>query len=616
MRKSVLVSSLLLGCLLIFSCCAIAQDQASSPAPDARLLKKITLAESRITLDELLKKASEQAGVTMRADKEQKAWKVRELPVSVQLKDITVSSFQQTIAKLLDLRWMRTGETDKWIYTIWQDKNARERETLALEQKKEEKINKLYDKWREGTDAMAKVASLTPEELAKAKEQYPFLKFAMDDPLGKPYVQLLMGLGPAAISSAAEGQEFRVGYSQLPPFQQQNVQGFVTGLHNLMSRMPGGESELGDVDWSRVSVEIKPVPSGAGGGAPDRMGFLGMLMVSGGGMKRPSVFPILDHTNPMANMLADGVVKVTQGTDPKDVMQQVGQAMQSMMKGGGVEGDSSSQRMADSEPPTDPKLQKEVEIKPGDTSDIGSALAGLVEQAGINIFAEAWKQPGVGAVQDKGTVEQVLNRTAKRFIMKWDYTAASSAVRIKSDDWAAKRAAMVPAAELKYWADKAEEKGTLGLDDLAELASTYTQEQIMGMMASNDAIAHSAWPLAAGDRRKAIAFYGTLKGDALSLAKSDLGIPAVRLSDEQHESLISVLDARGVSPDDFFVTGSRVILRESANGSSLTLIYPPDKTLDIRLTMPSRPAPPAVPPQTAPKQTAPKQAAPKQAAPK
>jgi len=121
-----LLCALAVLCLLLPIADCRAQGSASDASvPDPRLSSKITLSETRVSVEDLLRKASEKAGVVMQPSSQKRYWKVREMPVSVYVKDMTVREFQAQLSKLLDLQWARAGEEGKWTYTLWQARKLR-----------------------------------------------------------------------------------------------------------------------------------------------------------------------------------------------------------------------------------------------------------------------------------------------------------------------------------------------------------------------------------------------------------------------------------------------------------------------------------------------------------
>ena len=263
---------------------ALAQETAT-PAPDPRLQKQLTLSGVRMTLDGILKEASAQSGVLMRADVEKKAWKTRELPISLQVNHVTVESFQKQLAKLLDLRWVRAGVEGKWTYTIWQDKNAREREARAAQALTDERANRLVQTWADAAARIERAAQMSPEELARSGLADDFTKFTSQDQLGRPYAQLVASLAPAAMPRIVNGRDYTVPFQQLSQGQRQAAQQFAGAMQGLISRLSPNTSRasaLESVDWTQVPVVMR---GGADGGTDEqarRMGLIGLLQLKGG----------------------------------------------------------------------------------------------------------------------------------------------------------------------------------------------------------------------------------------------------------------------------------------------------------------------------------------------
>ncbi|MCC6484819.1 MAG: hypothetical protein IT209_08240 [Armatimonadetes bacterium] len=583
---------------LLVICASVSSAAETERQQDLRLSKTITLSETHALLDDLLKKASEESGVTMRADQETKAWKIRELPVSVEVKDATVQEFQAQLARLLDLRWARSGREGEWVYTIWQDRNSRDREARELQSKQDEQLEKVTAQWQEIADGLKALMSphdKTSQEQAGGKNdpEQDFGKFVSQDPFGKAYGSLVSALASSAVPSVAAGEPFRVPYNQLTPAQQSSLQFFATGMNYFHSKLGNKtDSTAFDGDWSKTSLVMRPMPSGPGHAVMDQIGFAGTLEVSGVGAGGRMGFPIVTPGSPMAALITKAVNRFAQGEDPRTVVQQIGteigEAVQTINR------ETAARELAETPAPTDPRLLTEVEIDPKDISDAAAALKPVVEKAHIDIYAEAWNQPDRKAAKDKGTAKKVIAGVSSTFGMTWDYSAG--AARLKADDWAQRRAAMVAQADKKYWADLAKKNGGLNLEELAQIAQSYSQEQLMGLLMSDQTLSASGWALVTTERRSAVLFYGSLPESQIERLRST-GLSALGLSPQERSSLDAVLIARGISARDFFVPGALVKLLEAPDtGTKLVLSYPPDKTQEIDLTRPVK-APPAPPEQ-------------------
>ncbi len=586
---------LLLGfsVLMALALPTLAQDDAK-PTPDSRLQKTVTISATHILLSELLAKVEQQTGVSLKADTESKAWKVRELPVSVEVKDATLEDFQRQLAKLLDLRWARSGAEGGWVYTLWQDKNARGREASALTASAVTQQQKVEKQWTAIGDELAKLAEMTPEEINQAAKDNPFIDFISTNPFGKAYGNLLSSLAPAALPDITSGQPFRAPYDSLSSGQQKAVQTYMNGMTEIQRRMTKkNQGETFSGDWAKTAVVFRPMPQGPGHQIVDKLGLIGFLEVSGAGDAGKFNFPIVEPKSQMASLVAKGFAKVQSGQSVDSVMKDVGTAIDEFLR---TSTDREATSGAEGKSPTDqldPKLLAGVDLKPKTPTDVGAALADLTEKPGINIYAESWKQPGMSIRPDKGTAAEVITRASKSFGMTWDYEPSSA--RIRADNWAERRAAMVSQESIKYWTDLIDKKGALNLDDLAAMAGEFTREQMMTLMTSEEKIASNAWPLIAPDRRTAILFYASLPTDQAKRLRSAQGLSVNGLSGDVRASLLSVVQARGISADDFFVDGATVRLTETSEaGAKMVFAYPPDKTTEITLLRPA-PAPKPAP---------------------
>lgn len=551
---------------------------------DPRLERKITLAQTRVTLEELLRVASEEADMFLIPSSEKRFWKVREVPVSVHARDITVRDFMRQVATLLDFTWSRAGEDGRWTYTIWQGANARDREARALRAKEDERAAQLRRGWDTLTSSLAELQKMSPSEIEKAAQADPLLQFAARDPIGRPYTALIGSLGPAVIESVLSGQEYRVPFNRLPPAQQQNLQDLMSGLRQLFQKMdPSGRAggDQTEVDWSRVTVRVSPAPEGVAHSEMIPGGLLGMIGLSGDpALRMMSGFPILDPTSDVAKTLAKAVVRVNAGEDPQSVFEQMGREMMETLRGG-ASSKQDAQKTDSSE--LDPLLAQEIEIQPKEGQpDAGGALADLPEKAGLNVFAEAWRVPGAQVRTQKGRVVDILDAVASAFRCDWELDGTS--IRIRSRNWAERRAAMVPKADIEYWKQAIEDNGSLGVDDLAHIARVYTPEQLMEMMMSEPSLGGNLGTLMDPRRKRALLFYGSLDSSTLSALRSEAGMDPRRLSPSQLDALALLLEEAGASRREVLVEGARMRLVEDAGAAHFQVQYPPEGSLTIPLT--------------------------------
>jgi len=589
-----LLSALAVFCLLLPAAACRAQGSTSDASvPDPRLSNKLTLSETRVSVEELLRKASELSGVVLQPSSQKRYWKVREMPVSVYVKDVTVREFQAQLSKLLDLQWARAGEEGKWTYTLWQVAGARSREEAAAKAAENEQTSRVVQGWRNVQDGLAKLSQMSPSELAEAAAKDPLVKFATQDPVGRPYTQILSGLGPAAIESINAGQDLRVPFGRLSPDVQQSVRDFSGSLRSFIGKMGerdgGQEWDASGVDWQGVTVAVKPLPEGVGRTGMVPGGFMGILEIQGGGLRGLGQLPVLDPSSDFAKMMAQAVVRVNAGEDPNTVFQQMGQNLQEVMQRGGQSG-KKDDAAAEDESKTDPRLLKEVDIKPSEASDVGGSVSELLEKAELNILAEAWKMPGATGSPQKGSAKKVLDTTTARFRCDWEFENGS--VRIRAKDWAARRAAMVPKADIDYWKDLAQTNGKLGIDDMVTIANTYTAEQLTEMMVAEQTLARYVSPLMQPERRQAYQLHGLMGEAGIRAAGSENGMPAVNVSQAQGDMLVSILDARGINPHEVFVPGSVLYLRSMEGTTKFIVNYPPDKSIEITVHRDQQAAPP------------------------
>lgn len=555
-----------------------ARAAAQEPAePDPRLSKTVTLSETGVTLAAALAKASELTGVTMKTDSDSRQWKVRDLPLSLRLKDVPASGFQAQLGKLLDLRWTRTGQAPGWTYTLWQDANARSREAKALTAAEDAKLATAEAKWRKITDAISAAGSMSAADIEKQGASKPFMKFLSQNEFGKSYAGLMSGLAGAALPSLAAGETFRAPYSSLSPSLRQNVQGFVNGLNSFASMAGGGARASAPGNWREMTVTIRPMPANAGQGVLDRLGMLGFIQIEGGSSSgegrrsMPMVFPIVDPSSEIASMIGTGAERIANGENPRDVMRDMGpKAGQAARTAAEAPAEQTAQQAA-SKAPDDPRLQKEVEIKAAKGSDLTAALDAISEKTALAIVADGWKYSGVNIKEDKGAAADVLDRLTAAIGAEWELDGGF--IRIRAKDWAARRAAMVAAEDLSYWKSRVDENGNIGLDDLALMAGSYSDEQIARIRESDEKMRSATFYLTVPQWRQALRFYGMLSDQQAAQARTGQGLDVSSLSRAQRDGLAGVVEQWGSKVQaDVMAAGSRIRVKE--DGDTTYLVVP------------------------------------------
>lgn len=554
---------------------ALAQDPSeASRKPDPRMSNRFSLTATGVTVQELMRQASEASGVTMAPSAQDRYWQVREMLVSVAVKDVSVAEFQNQMEKLLDYSWSRTGSEPRWTYVMWQTAGASDREIAARTAVEREHQNKLQQGWQSNADLLSEALSggkpegIDPEVLA----------YVQNDPMGRPLAELLTALAPQIIPTLGSAEPFEMNFSRLAPAQQQNVQNFTSAMGELFWQMSGreGPAEAPEVNWNQVVVSVGQMPGEALHMAGADMGFLGMIQVRGEGLRMPFMFPLMDPTSEVARLMANSFNRMRAGEKPETVMQQVGEQFMAAMQKPREQPEVVAEEL-------DPRLLKEVEIEAKQPKDPGAAAAELAEKAGLDIYSEAWKRPMMPATFDgkqSGTVKELLDRIGAAFSAEWEFD--DGAVRFKAQQWPQMRAAMVPQEDIAYWKDYIKKHGQLSMQDLVDMVKLYSEEQVMTLM-QEEGLSNQMVTLFMPESRAGIEFYALLGQAGQSTASGENGLPLHALSRAQSEKLASALKARGVQAQDVFVPGAALRLVESPNRTLIRIEYPPEKHLDMVL---------------------------------
>lgn len=554
------------GVVCVLAAFGLCAGAAEEPEVDARLSKAVTLEGGPLTLEAALARLTEVSGVTLRADPDSRQWKVSELPVMLSLRDVPLKDAQAQIARLLDLRWARSGAGPAWTYTIWQDANAREREAKALVTGEEQRIAEATGKWTSITDAISAASSMSASDLDKEAATKPFLKFVTGNEFGRAYGGLLTGVTPAAVPALAAGEMFRAPYRSLPRAARENVRTFVKGMGWFMAKVANLPETSEPSNWDSTSVVIRPIPAGADRGVMDRLGLVGFMMVEGasvagpGGSSIPMAFPIVRPDSEMGTLIATAALRLESGANPGQVMRDIGsQAGEAARRTAAAPPAAEAWSQMGAAAAPDPRLLKEIELKDEAAATLDAGLNSIAAQTGLPVYAEGWSYRDA-AKADKGKAIEVLERICTRIGAEW--VLEGGALRIRAKDWAARRAAMVSSQDLAYWKSRLGTDGDLTLSDLAAIAAGYTPEQIAHLRSSSEGLRAATRDLAVPERRGALRLYGLLSQQDLALARSDEGLSAAAAGGSARDVLAGIAAEYGIREDEARV---RVVEEDGAS---------------------------------------------------
>ena len=150
---------------------------------------------------------------------------------------------------------------------------------------------------------------------------------------------------------------------------------------------------------------------------------------------------------------------------------------------------------------------------------------------------------------------------------------------------------MVAAEDLSYWKSRVDENGNIGLDDLALMAGSYTDEQIARIRESDAKMRSAMLHLTVPEWRQALRFYGMLSEQQAAQARAGQGLDVSSLSREQRDGLAGAVEQWGGKVQaDVLAAGSRIRVKEDGGTTYLVVPRAGEEGVDIPLAR-KRPAP-------------------------
>ncbi len=560
---------LLVLLLIISASVGAVAETATTDKPDARLDQKVTLDVSHAKLGDVCKQLSEMTGVSIRAGNGERDWKVRERKVTIHAKDIRLGSLMKEISRLLGFYLSKSGREGEWAYLYWQDKKSRDLEAEMLSAEKEAAARKLTEKRQAMLDAAEKALKMTPEEAAKAKKDDPLTAYMADTKSGRGFAQLLSGLAsqfPLERDLMLRGKRASIPIDSLPADLLQAALDTTTGGIIAGEQKALGREFPGDLSPCRITVMPIDIGSDYEAGL---FGLCGAIIVNGvrpggdpnavhndfGPGEPMSLFVLADPDSPVSKLLGEAFQMADDGVDAQEID---GHLKKTAGKQEFLAEVLAQDSPTEKDPPTDPRLMREIEI----TEEIPAAsmtqAINLDEHAqkAVSMIAEAIGRPVLlesfarllppGGYIRKG--KQPLYKILIAF-EKSGYTwelSDGEILRIRPHNWALRRSFEIPESYLARYKSILDKQGEYTLDDIAMIAAELTDDQITRTLITDpemrDVLSNSlAQPGAPVSQRTILRFYHSLNARQKSALGSEDGLAFADLTGEQWEHIGQVI---------------------------------------------------------------------------
>ena len=535
-------------------------DNAVIEKPDPRLDKKVTLEVSHAKLEDVVKQLSDQTGIVIKAGNGKRDWRVRERRVTIQAKDIRLGDLMDRISKLLNYYLSRGGKDGEWTYLYWQDMRSRALEEEMLIAAREAAAQRTV-KARQGALDMAEDAlAMTSEEALKKRDKDPLLAYMGGTKAGRGFAQLLSALGTGYSTERdlmLRGRRVNMPLTGFSPALQQAVADATSGGffaphltgENFQGLVPGqvifepadsmGNSEMGALGFGGL-VFITSVPIG---GAPGDGPF-------GGGMPM-SMFPLSSPNSPIGKLAGKFFLAIEEGKSLEEASKQI----QSEMESTDFMADAlARESKTEKNPPTDPKLTREVELgkipagsdPEGSANDLSKAAAEISKATGNPVLMESFtKMMAVGRYLKPGKQPfyKILIGLEKA---GYTWERSGDTLRIRPEDWALRRSYEISERWLGYYKTLLEKNGGFTLDEIAAMALELTDDQITNTMLSDTDLRFAVIPL--GDNmsknKNILRLYATLTAQQKAMLESEFGLAFAYLKPAQWDYLNEVITDR------------------------------------------------------------------------
>ena len=543
-------------------------DMSRFNPPDLRLDKKVTLDVNNVKLEEVAKSLSEQTGITIKAGSGQRDWKVRERTVTIHAKDQPAGKMLDEISRVVGFYISREGKDKEWTYIIWQDKKSRDLESEMITAQKEADAQRVKDMRESTIDAAEKALKMNPDEAMKLKDKDPWTAYMGGTKTGRGFAGLLSSLQsqfPTEYDLMMRGKLSSFPLSGLPAGLRKSLQDALSG-----GLADDFKSRMGDMANGLTPIQLTSMPIDGlmNGNMAGQMGLSGLLFISGtkpgdkfdgnqfGGMPM-TFFPMVSPNTIGAAAFGDMLLDVESGTS----MVEAGRKLEPKFNDPAL----LAQMLAhdsptEKDPPTDPELTREVELKADalpkadkaalgsdtDQESQGKVIAEISRALGTPVLMESFAQVlplSAFITPGKQPVYKVLIALEKG---NYSWERGDGVLRIRPSDWALRRSYLIPESFLTFYKDLLVKQETLTLDDLAAIATSLTDDQIQRTLVIDPELTFLTISMGGmlGGSCDMLRLYGSLTADQKQTLQSDNGLAFSQLTDKQWDQLNKIITDR------------------------------------------------------------------------
>ena len=464
---------------------------------DAGTSRRVSYEAGRKTVVSILADLSAMTGVTIKAGYNNDDWQVRDRRMNIFVKDTPLSSLMNSIARVMKLQWIK-HETDGVVsYRLYMDRkallNAQRQRQAKMEQARQHCIEG-RQRLLSGLEAACKMSEDELEEL-KTRSPYTYMQAnGWARCLPRVFAEV-----PTAKDAWLRGEGFAVDAKSLSSDAKQGLLA-AFGVKDASEGSIVISSGIDNIRDTYLSIGMAAVSVEDRVGAEER--------------SQSVIGPLSDPESESANISARSYYNESKSKSERD------QYLKDADKA------AESEEIDMGEPlkkhKEDPALCVKVQMKvEGDR--FADVLATLAESSGFMVVSDSFdaRLLSISFPSPDTEARAVLDKLEHGYRYNWE--KHGSTLELHSRDWFRKRDTLVPEARLEAWRKAFKERGTLDIDELAQIAM-LTPEQILANVPDDDVLGHVGLEWTVSGNRDLLSLYAGLNAQQKAMVFTEQGL--------------------------------------------------------------------------------------------
>jgi hypothetical protein len=543
------------------------------------LSKRVTLAEEKIPLGELVRKLAEETGVPLRATAA-----VADEPVTVIVTEFPARDLLEQLGELLDYRWRRRTAKDEGakegkdptaVYEIWQDLAGKQREE-ALRRAMREEVERRF---REQLAAYVEVASLPEAEIRRlaaagerrqleaqllysgrrsaepaspqelVQRQHEQVAQRLSSPVTRSLATLLGGLTAPEWSRLFDERALTLsteplpGQLSLPAAPARALRDYRPTLPMPLGAEVGAPPLDADIEaglrqqnrelqerWSAASgyqVRVTLDPSEPQGGGVTLEAMAAPLQSSAPGAWEP--LPITEARLAITAQPSNLPPAARERTAGQLVALELDEVYGTTRK-------------------FHPDLRPNSD-QPHIVSDHGWRLFDLLREVAraydVHFIATAYGEPHGGQLLPQFPKERIaLYELLDRFVPGWEWDRHGNLVQLRSPNWFVERSEEIPMRFTRRWQAMLRDRGSLPLEEYLAMVTALTDVQLAGLSRPGRRSAFPGDVSAVYPARHILRLLASLAPSQRRALQRGVPLPVARMSQRQRQLFLLTVQER------------------------------------------------------------------------